>query len=70
MKRSSSSSNTIFLLRCAMVCTLQYISPIKYSFNAMIIEEFQSLTALTCTAVQQKPDGSCPFDNGLQVELY
>ena len=33
---------------------IQYISPIKYSFNAMLIEEFSNLDQLTC-----KP-GACP----------
>ena len=46
---------------------LQYISPIKYSYNAMLLDEFGALTNLTCTVQQQKPDGSCPFDNGEQA---
>jgi len=46
---------------------IQYISPIKYSYNAMLLEEFQSLDNLVCSDTQRKPDGSCPFDNGEQV---
>ena len=46
---------------------LQYISPIKYSYNAMLLDEFGALTNLTCTVQQQKPDGSCPFDDGEQA---
>lgn len=39
----------------------------RYSYNAMLLEEFQSLDHLTCSEIQRKPDGSCPFDNGDQV---
>ena len=39
----------------------------RYSYNAMLLDEFGALTNLTCTVQQQKPDGSCPFDNGEQA---
>ena len=33
----------------------------------MLLDEFGALANLTCTVQQQKPDGSCPFDNGEQA---
>lgn len=39
----------------------------RYSYNAMLLEEFSSLDQLSCSDIQKKPDGSCPFDNGQQV---
>ena len=42
----------------------QYISPIRYSYNGMLMEDFSQIGALSCSFEQQKPDGSCPYDNG------
>lgn len=39
-------------------------TPVKYAFNAILVEEFNHLGKLTCTTKQMKPDGSCPFDEG------
>jgi ATP-binding cassette subfamily G (WHITE) protein 1 len=45
---------------------MQYCSPVRWSFNAMMREELSGLK-LVCTPKQAKPDGSCPFDLGDQI---
>ena len=54
----------IYLL---MLSNLAILSLDSNQLTGVVPDEFGALTNLTCTVQQQKPDGSCPFDDGEQA---